>query len=139
MSLTGKRGRLGAHRLKASKEDVDMEEVGVKLLNEYYDRCMFSGNDVIIDKIGFFNTGYWKGVEGGSIELAQINLIEFLVNFLTNREGNVLDVACGKGASSKFLTKYFNGERVTGINSSEKQLEVCRAIAPECTFRLMDA
>jgi ubiquinone/menaquinone biosynthesis C-methylase UbiE len=115
-----------------------MEKPATKLLNEHYEKWMFGGDNVIFDKLGFFNTGYWKGVED-SIELAQINLIETLVSFLRNRKGNILDVACGKGASSKFLTKYFSGSSIVGINSSERQLDVCKVIAPECKFLCMDA
>lgn len=107
-------------------------------INGAYDSAMFGGDTWGIDKIGFFNFGYWRGVED-SVELAQINLIETLIGFLANRTGNILDVACGKGASTKFLTKYFNPKNITGINISEKQLQLGRLIAPECNFRLMDA
>jgi len=117
-------------------------------VRDFYDLLMGGGEHrltragakqkLLHDKIGFFNLGYWKGVED-SVELAQINLIETLVRFFTKRDGNVLDVACGKGASSKFLTKYFEPHEITGINISEKQLEICKIIAPECNFRLMDA
>jgi MPBQ/MSBQ methyltransferase len=109
----------------------------LQLVNDFYDGEMF-GNFGLQDKIGFFNVGYWKDVKN-SMELAQLNLVETLVSFLRKRNGNVLDVACGKGASSKYLTKYFDGRNITGINISERQLEVCRITAPECNFRLMDA
>jgi MPBQ/MSBQ methyltransferase len=114
-----------------------MNDKTVDLVNAHYDHFMF-GQRLDIDKIGFFNFGYWKG-RVDSIEHAQINLIETLVGFFKNFDGNVLDVACGKGASTKFLTKYFLPSRITGINISEKQLQLCRLIAPECDFRLMDA
>lgn len=110
----------------------------VELVNNFYDDFMLGGHALDFDKIGFFNVGYWKGVED-SVEIAQINLIETLVNFLSKQDGNVLDVACGKGASSKFLTKYFDAKKITGINISESQLRICRMVAPECEFRLMDA
>ena len=109
----------------------------IEAVNQHYSRAM-SLKQAEIDKIGFFNYGYWKGVDN-SIDVAQINLIETLVNFLARRHGKVLDVACGRGASSKFLTKYFDPDKILGINISETQLHVCRTIAPECTFRLMDA
>lgn len=115
-----------------------MESNILGTVNDYYQRLMFGEQAVPIHKIGFFNVGYWKGVED-SLEIAQINLIETLVSFFTNTDGNVLDVACGKGASTKFLTKYFAPEKIVGINISEQQLEVCRVIAPECDFKLMDA
>lgn len=109
----------------------------IRLVNEYYEHELFNSFQ-IQDKLGFYNVGYWKGIDN-SIELAQINLIETLLSFLSNRQGTVLDVACGKGASTKYLTKYFDSSQITGINISEHQLSVCRVIAPECNFKLMDA
>lgn len=115
-----------------------MDTSNKNTINGYYDPWMADGRATDIDKIGFFNFGYWKGITD-NLEMAQINLIETLASFLTRRSGAVLDVACGKGASTKFLTKYFHPSRITGINISERQLQVCRAIAPECNFELMDA
>ena len=102
-----------------------------------YDHAMFRRRS-LYGALGFLNLGYWKGVDD-SVELAQINLIETLVSFFPDKSGNVLDVACGTGASSRYLTKYFEPARITGINISERQLEACRVIAPGCDFRLMDA
>jgi MPBQ/MSBQ methyltransferase len=114
------------------------EDNTVHTVNKFYEHFMFGGLRSDLDKIGFCNIGYWKGVKD-SVELAQINLVETLISFFTKRDGNVLDVACGKGASSKFLTKYFDPQKITGINISEAQLQICKTIAPECNFKLMDA
>jgi MPBQ/MSBQ methyltransferase len=108
-------------------------------VNEYFEQLTRRGaRRVQQDGIGFLNEGYWKGVEG-SVELAQLNMIETLVSFFCRRDGNVLDVACGRGASSKFLTKYFDPKNITGIEASEGYLQVCRVFAPDCDFRRMDA
>jgi len=109
----------------------------LRLVNSYYDEELFGGYQ-LQDKIGFFNVGLWKD-DCDSIEMAQLILLETLVRFFESSGSTVLDVACGKGASTKYLTKYFSGKRITGINISEMQLEVCRVMAPECDFRLMDA
>jgi ubiquinone/menaquinone biosynthesis C-methylase UbiE len=121
-----------------SMGELHVERSITDTVNEYYQNFMSGIERLSFDKIGFFNLGYWKGVDD-SVELAQLNLIETLARFFTNRDGSILDVACGKGASSKFMTKYFDPKNITGINISERQLEVCRLIAPECTFQLMDA
>ena len=55
------------------------------------------------------------------------------------KHGTILDVACGKGATTRRLLNYYRPENVTGINITEKQLERCRANAPGCAFLLMDA
>lgn len=111
---------------------------GAAALHQFYGQFTRGEIRSDFDKIGFLNIGYWKGVED-SVEVAQINLIETLVGFFSKIEGTVLDVACGKGASTKFLTKYFEPNCITGINISEAQLQICRAVAPECNFKLMNA
>lgn len=115
-----------------------MEEARSEAIDAYYENYLSGEARSLFDKIGFLNLGYWKGVEG-SIELAQINLIETLCEFLTHRTGTLLDVGCGKGASTKYLTKYFDPKKITGINISARQIEICRIVAPECHFKVMDA
>jgi len=95
-------------------------------LEEYY--C---GSD-------FVNYGYWQ--EGTpDARAASENLMEQLLAWLPEKEGTILDVACGKGASTRYLLGYYPATAVTGINVSEKQLETCRRLAPGCRFMLMDA
>jgi len=96
------------------------------------------GEDSKSAAMRFANVGYWKGVEDGW-ELASIKLMEILVGFLSERNGSVLDVACGTGATTKFLSKYFDPGKIIGINISEAQLKVCERFVPECKFKLMDA
>ena len=86
----------------------------------------------------FANYGYWTP-ETITHHDACENLMEKLLAGIPKRNGNILDVACGKGATTRHLLKYYNPEDVTGINISEKQLERCRMNAPGCTFLLMSA
>jgi MPBQ/MSBQ methyltransferase len=110
----------------------------IDAINRLYDRRMFSpvlrpdGND------DFHNWGYWvPGIQRR--RAASENLMEELLSFLPRKEGTILDVACGKGATTRYLLKYYSPERVTGINISEKQLQQCRVNAPGCKFLCMDA
>lgn len=86
----------------------------------------------------FMNFGFW---DEDTVDQRQAceNLMEELLKFVPDRSGTLLDVACGKGASTAYLTRYFAPERVTGVNISEKQLDIARRNAPGCTFRLMSA
>ena len=83
-------------------------------------------------------TGYWDETTRNKVEACE-NLMEKLLAFLPKKEGTILDVACGKGATTRYLLRYFKSENVTGINISEKQLARCRENAPGCTFLLMSA
>ena len=86
----------------------------------------------------FVNYGYWRKDTADAREAAE-NLVEKLLSFLPEKKGNILDVACGKGATTRYLCNYFHLSQVTGINISETQLATCRENAPECTFQQMDA
>jgi len=111
--------------------------------NQLYDRRMFTrtaeerygGSD-------FHNLGYWGPATRSRREACR-TLMERIVGLIPERlrhkNGVCLDVGCGKGASTRFLTKFYRPENLTGINVSEKQIERCRQNAPRCQFFLMDA
>ena len=86
----------------------------------------------------FVNYGYWQKETADAREAAE-NLVEKLLAFLPEKKGNILDVACGKGATSRYLCRYYNSSQITGINISETQLVTCRKNVPDCRFLLMDA
>jgi ubiquinone/menaquinone biosynthesis C-methylase UbiE len=66
-------------------------------------------------------------------------MMETLIREMPRREGRILDVACGLGATTKYLTRYWRPEDVVGINITDAQLSVCRRAAPGCQFIAMDA
>lgn len=69
-------------------------------ITAYYENRLQSGAFSPFERIGFINVGYWKGVDD-NLEIAQINLIETLARFFHNKEGTVLDAACGRGAACR--------------------------------------
>ncbi len=107
-------------------------------LNRAYEQHLnfdFFGLD---DEGDFWNFGYWLDGTRNQREAGE-NLMERLLAFVPKKRGKILDVACGKGATTRHLLKYYRPEQVTGINISEKQLQICRENAPGCTFIKMDA
>jgi len=87
---------------------------------------------------GFANFGYWED-HIADAKQASCNLLEKLVAFIPTKSGSILDVACGKGGSTKYLLEYYPLSRVTAINISEKQLESARRNVPDCKFLQMNA
>lgn len=67
------------------------------------------------------------------------NLVHKLLDFIPHKQGRILDVACGLGATTRTLLQYYAPADVVGINIDEKQLAVARQNAPGCTFMLMNA
>lgn len=50
-----------------------------------------------------------------------------------------MDAACGLGGSTRRLAQTYAPEMITGINISEAQIADARALAPGCTFEVMNA
>jgi glyoxylase-like metal-dependent hydrolase (beta-lactamase superfamily II)/cyclopropane fatty-acyl-phospholipid synthase-like methyltransferase len=116
-----------------------MQERTAAVVNQWYDERMFAdwaaknyaGSD-------FHNIGFWTDQTRTQKEACE-NLMEALLAFLPDKSGEILDVACGKGATTRYLLKYYSLANVTGINISEKQLRRCRLNAPQCQFLHMNA
>jgi MPBQ/MSBQ methyltransferase len=108
-------------------------------INQHYDRVMFTpsarraygGTD-------YWNYGYRLPHVRSQAEACRA-LMRKLVQMIARPQGNILDVACGKGATSQYLTRHYAPHMITGINISPKQLAVCRANVPGATFLMMDA
>ena len=111
----------------------------IKAITRLYDDRMY---DRLVDEYShgssFHNFGFWDENTRNAKEASE-NLMEKLLAFIPKKRGNILDVACGKGATTRYLLQYYVPSDVTGINISEKQLATCRKNAPSCGFLLMDA
>jgi SAM-dependent methyltransferase len=86
---------------------------------------------------GYMNYGYWSPGTT-SVAEASDNLMKVLVTGL-QPGGRVLDVACGLGATTRFLCRHWPPEAVVGVNLTERQVSRCRENAPHCQFLVMDA
>ena len=104
-----------------------------------YDRAMYRPRT--LDFYGgsdFYNFGYWTDGVRNAKEASE-KLVDTLVDLIPDRSGNVLDIACGKGATTKHLLNYYDPDDVVGINISPKQLVSSIHNAPSCSFLTMDA
>jgi ubiquinone/menaquinone biosynthesis C-methylase UbiE len=86
----------------------------------------------------FFNVGYWLEDTLNQQEACE-NLVDKLLEFISDKKGKILDVGCGLGATTNHLLKYYPATNVVGINISQKQVERCRLNVPSCTFMVMNA
>lgn len=86
----------------------------------------------------FKNQGYWTESTETYQEAGE-NLLEKLLELLPARQGTVLDVGCGSGATTEYLGRFFGARNVTGIDISLPSIECCHSIAPESTFLAMNA
>lgn len=111
-------------------------------LNEFvynYDNLIFDPNMYnIYGSSDFFNVGYWSyGTKDPAS--ASKNLIQLLLKPVSNDVINILDVGCGRGGSTREIKHLRPRAFVTGVNISQRQLDRCKSVAPNCNFALMDA
>jgi MPBQ/MSBQ methyltransferase len=79
-----------------------------EMINRRYDSTMYSHFvDAYYDHSGFHNYGYWNPKTLNQREASE-KLVDVLVGFFSHKHGNVLDVACGKGASTKRLLRDYD-------------------------------
>lgn len=94
--------------------------------------------DEFYDGSHYFNAGMWDPTIRRPAD-ACARLMEYLLAPVLDKTGAILDAGCGTGGTTRFLTRYWPPETVTGINLSERQLAVARDFAPGCNFLNMDA
>ncbi len=110
---------------------------------DYYDSLLSSelGPVALEGKLpsgGYMNLGYWDGAAGTLAEAGDA-LVDRLLAFLPEKRGRILDVACGLGATTRRLTRFYRPCDVTAINLGASQLARARSRAPGCRFVRMDA
>ncbi len=107
---------------------------------EHYDRQLQRPLiNALLEGSRYFNYGYWHD---GAISLQEAGdrLMRELVDRAEVPSGaRILDVACGMGATTRYLADNTPAAAVVGINISQGQLAVCRATSPDLTFHEMSA
>jgi SAM-dependent methyltransferase len=102
-----------------------------RVMRRRLQRLYYEGTD-------FYNWGYWTPDTKSQAQACE-NLMDKLLASIPDKQGRILDVACGMGATTRSLLKFYSPENVVGINMSEAQLAVARRNAPGCQFQYMDA
>lgn len=108
-------------------------------INAWYDSRMYHPlYQEFYEGSDFANHGYWDAGTR-SVQEACNKLMDQLLALLPLGQGNILDVACGKGATTQYLLSHYPADQVVGVNISEKQLATARENVPGVQFLLMDA
>jgi MPBQ/MSBQ methyltransferase len=84
------------------------------------------------------NYGYWDGHTVNQ-EQASENLIKFLLDFIPDNSGNILDVAWGRSGTFHCLLNYYPNANIIGINTSIAQSKTALDYARTGPFLFMDA
>ncbi len=86
----------------------------------------------------FYNVGYWDENTINQKQASE-NLVQKLLHAHQGATGNILDVACGKGAACKYISDNSLYTRISGININDSQIEFCKTLVPQADFKVMDA
>lgn len=93
----------------------------------------------------FFNVGYWKDVQPVSIpnlNAACEALVTAHIDLDVARQdvsGEILDIGCGLGVTSKMFADAYPNTRVTGVNFSAEQVAFASEQYPDLNFIQQDA
>lgn len=86
----------------------------------------------------FLNYGYWRS-DTRDERSASIALMDELLSRIPTRSGRLLDIACGTGATTRYVCRYWNPHATVGINISRRQLAIAPADSLCGDFAVMDA
>jgi SAM-dependent methyltransferase len=92
-------------------------------------------HEEVYEGSGFSNWGYWTPDTKSAVRASE-QLVDKLLEPVSSR-GAVLDVACGSGGTTAYLTRSF--DRVTAVNLSAYQIARTHARAPAARPVQMDA
>ena len=120
-------------RNRTRRKPIQLRQSNVKpisaRLNRFYDKVMYAPSvDRLYENSDFHNLGYWKPGTRTQKEACE-NLMDKLIGFIPEPGGTLLDVACGKGASTRYLSRFYAAKNITGINITEK---AARTLPCEC-------
>ncbi|MFZ9847235.1 MAG: class I SAM-dependent methyltransferase [Flavobacteriales bacterium] len=87
---------------------------------------------------GFLNVGYWNSNTHTQAQASE-QLVQEIINPIDFIPQNILDVACGMGATTNYIHKQFPLANITGINVSPHQVKICEERWSNLSFKVMDA
>lgn len=86
----------------------------------------------------YHNFGYWDADTRDQGQASE-NLIRKLLEPIRENQGRILDVACGLGASTRYLEKLYPSDNIVAVNLSSVQLNYARSHLPAIQFVQVDA
>ncbi len=108
--------------LKKNPEDpADLNE---RLIEEYY-----QGSD-------FRHCGLWRNQTKSPVQACE-DLVEEMLSLLPDAPKRILEIGCGRGATTRTISKYLPDASLTGVVKIREELNVCRKKVPEATCERM--
>jgi MPBQ/MSBQ methyltransferase len=115
-----------------------MNTDAAKVLEDYDSTMYADGLQALWGNSDFFNFGYWRPDTTDPRQACE-DLVDTMLAFVPGDSKQILDVACGLGATTGHIASRHRNAVVTGINISAKQLTTAKHKRPNCHFAQMDA
>lgn len=87
---------------------------------------MFSNTD-------FRHFGFWRFGMNNAFKACE-TLMDEMLAFITTKQGSIVDIGCGLGASTRYLLKHYPPESVTGVTFSRDAITGCSRNAVDVRF-----
>ncbi len=100
-----------------------------------------SGNDEYLKKVlghfyggtGFRHFGCWRdGIKDA--RTACENLMDEILAFVPEKCGTVVEIDCGLGATTEYLSKHFHGDAITAVAKAKRDWRACQKAFPNLRF-----
>lgn len=92
-----------------------------EVISQYYERSNFR----------IF--GYWQK-DTDRVKQACENLMEEILSYIPEKKGKILDLACGYGATTEYLLKYYLADVIMGICLEKEELDKAKGNVQKIKF-----
>ena len=93
--------------------------------------------DEFYENSEYQSLGYWRRGTKSQKEACD-TLMEKLYAGIRDRSGTILEVACGRGATTRWLAERYPDGAITGIDANEENVAAARRNAPGASIREME-
>jgi SAM-dependent methyltransferase len=109
---------------KLEKEPEDPADLHERLIEAYYEGS------------GFRHCGLWRNRTKSPVQACE-DLVEEMLSFLPDGQKRILEIGCGRGATTRTILHFLPETSLTAVVKAKKELDECRRKVPEATCRRM--
>jgi SAM-dependent methyltransferase len=110
--------------LGLQKEAENSDQLCERLIDDYYEGS------------GFRHCGLWRYGTKSPVQACK-DLVEEILSFIDNGPGHILEIGCGRGATTRTISQILPEASLTGVVKVKEELGECREKFLEVTWRRM--
>jgi SAM-dependent methyltransferase len=110
--------------LSLPRQTESLDQLYERLIDDYYEGS------------GFRHCGWWRHGTKSPVQACEA-LIEEIISFIDNEQEHILEIGCGRGATTRAILRHFPGISLTGLVTKKGELKSCQERVPESDCRRM--